>query len=108
MGVVCISNGDTGEDYFFFSKLLLRRRAPFPDGADCHQKFIKAVLENAMSLPRAPEFCAEPFVSRRGRTFCLLPGGWGRHWEHSLQWDFLTVRKKLVQQLIVWLYAEIF
>lgn len=97
MGVVCNSNGDTGEHYFFFFQSCLRRRAPFPQiGADHHQKFIKAVLENAMSLPRAPQVCAEPFVSRRIGTFrcsgvCLLPGGWGRRWEHSLQWDFLTI-----------------
>lgn len=76
MGVVCSPNGDTGEQerivFKFFFKATLKRRAPLPQVASDNQKFIKAALENAMSLQRAPQFCAEPFVSRKVGTSAVM------------------------------------
>lgn len=63
----------------FFFKAALERRAPLPQVAADNQKFIKASLENAMALQRAPQFCAEPSVSQNWdltvMSICYHVGG---------------------------------
>lgn len=64
-GVVYIGNEDTGEDYFFFFPKLPSKEGPAStDRSRSPPKFIEAAFEKARSLPRAPQFCAEPFLSQ--------------------------------------------